>query len=66
MKLAILLLLLIIFGRWFNRGFAEEHYQGYTRKAEAVNKTATEMIDLAVAWNQPFFACLHYCDPHTP
>ena len=61
-------------GRWFNRGFAEEHYQGYrwetkyrnARKAEAVNNTAMKMIDLAVAQNQPFFAFLHYWDPHTP
>ena len=61
-------------GRWFNRVFAEEHYQGYrwetkyrnARKAEAVNNTAMKMIDLAVAQNQPFFAFLHYWDPHTP
>ncbi len=61
-------------GRWFKRGFPEELYRGYTwetkyhkaRKAEAVNQTAIEVMDIAQAQDKPWFAFLHYWDPHTP
>ena len=61
-------------GRWFQRGFAEDVYRGYqwetrylnARKAEAVNKTAIELLEIAQAQDKPWFAFLHYWDPHTP
>ena len=61
-------------GRWFKRGFADDRYRGYTwerdyhnaRKAEAVNQTAMEVLDIARAQDKPWFAFLHYWDPHTP
>lgn len=61
-------------GRWFQRGFPEAQYRGYqwetgyrkARKAEAVNQTAIELLDLAQAQDKPWFAFLHYWDPHTP
>ena len=61
-------------GRWFQRGFAEEVYRGYkwesrylnARKAEAVNKTAIELLEVAQSQDKPWFAFLHYWDPHTP
>ena len=59
-------------GRWFSRGF--DMYEGYSwtmkyknaRKAEAVNKTAFKVLDAARSQEKPFFAFLHYWDPHTP
>ncbi len=59
-------------GRWFSRGF--DLYEGYSwtmkykgaRKAEAVNKTAFKVLDAARGQDKPFFAFLHYWDPHTP
>ena len=61
-------------GRWFQRGFSEDHYRGYrwesryrnARKAEAVNQTAIELLEIAQAQAKPWFAFLHYWDPHTP
>ncbi len=61
-------------GRWFQRGFSEGHYRGYqwesryrsTRKAEAVNDTAIELLEIAQAQDKPWFAFLHYWDAHTP
>lgn len=61
-------------GRWFQRGFPDNQYRGYSwetrynnaRKAEAVNKTAIELLELAQSQDQPWFAFLHYWDPHTP
>ena len=61
-------------GRWFQRGFPENQYQGYqwetryrnARKAEAVNQTAIEVLELAQSQDKPWFAFLHYWDPHTP
>ena len=61
-------------GRWFKRGFPDDLYRGYkwemkyhnARKAEAVNKTAMELLDIARSQNKPWFAFLHYWDPHTP
>ena len=61
-------------GRWFQRGFPEGHYRGYqwetgyrrARKAEAVNETAMEVLGLAQEQEAPWFAFLHYWDPHTP
>ncbi len=61
-------------GRWFQRGFSSAHYRGYqwetryraARKAEAVNQTAMELLDIARAQDSPWFAFLHYWDPHTP
>lgn len=59
-------------GRWFSRGF--QVYEGYSwpmryknsRKAEAVNKTAFRVLDVARSQDKPFFGFLHYWDPHTP
>ncbi|MDE0637165.1 MAG: sulfatase [Candidatus Poribacteria bacterium] len=61
-------------GRWFQRGFLENQYRGYqwetryqnARKAEAVNQTAIELLELAQSQDKPWFAFLHYWDPHTP
>ncbi|MDE0481558.1 MAG: sulfatase-like hydrolase/transferase [Candidatus Poribacteria bacterium] len=61
-------------GRWFQRGFPENQYRGYqwetryrnARKAEAVNQTAIELLELAQSQDKPWFAFLHYWDPHTP
>lgn len=61
-------------GRWFQRGFSDEHYRGYqwetryrgARKAEAVNQTAMQLLDIAQAQDKPWFAFLHYWDAHTP
>lgn len=61
-------------GRWFQRGFPENQYRRSqwetryhsARKAEAVNKTAIELLDLAQSQDKPWFAFLHYWDPHTP
>lgn len=61
-------------GRWFQRGYTDNHYRGYqwesryqnARKAEAVNKTAMELLDIAQSQDKPWFAFLHYWDPHTP
>ena len=36
------------------------------RKAEAVNETAMALLDLAQSQDRPWFAFLHYWDPHTP
>jgi arylsulfatase A-like enzyme len=59
-------------GRWFARGF--DMYEGYSwtmkyksaRKAEAVNRTSFRVLDAARSQEKPFFAFLHYWDPHTP
>ncbi len=60
-------------GRWFSRGF--EVYEGYFwqrdpgqpwRKAEAVNETALRVLDECSKQDRPWFAFLHYWDPHTP
>ena len=61
-------------GRWFQRGFSEDHYRGYqwesgyrnARKAEAVNQTAIDLLEIAQAQAKPWFAFLHYWDAHTP
>ncbi len=61
-------------GRWFQRGFPDNQYRGYSwesryqnaRKAEAVNQTAVELLELAQSQDKPWFAFLHYWDPHTP
>ncbi|MCZ6680150.1 MAG: sulfatase [Candidatus Poribacteria bacterium] len=61
-------------GRWFKRGFADDLYRGYkwemkyhnARKAEAVNQTAMDVLDIARSQDKPWFAFLHYWDPHTP
>ena len=61
-------------GRWFQRGFPDNQYRGYqwetrcrnARKAEAVNQTAIEVLELAQSQDKPWFAFLHYWDPHTP
>ena len=61
-------------GRWFQRGFSDDHYRGYqwerryrnARKAEAVNQTAIELLEIAQTQSKPWFAFLHYWDPHTP
>ncbi|MCY4404632.1 MAG: sulfatase [Candidatus Poribacteria bacterium] len=61
-------------GRWFQRGFPDNQYRGYSwesryqnaRKAEAVNQTAIELLELAQSQDKPWFAFLHYWDPHTP
>ena len=61
-------------GRWFQRGFPDSQYCGYqwetryrnARKAEAVNQTAIELLELAQSQDKPWFAFLHYWDPHTP
>ena len=61
-------------GRWFQRGYAEDHYRGYSwetryfnaRKAEAVNRTAIPLLEIAQSQDSPWFAFLHYWDPHTP
>lgn len=60
-------------GRWFSRGF--DFYQGYQwardpgggwRKAEAVTKSALEVLGEAAGQERPFFVFLHYWDAHTP
>lgn len=60
-------------GRWFSRGF--ELYEGYQwepdpkgawRKGEAVTDTALRVLDQCVAQHKPWFAFVHYWDPHTP
>jgi arylsulfatase A-like enzyme len=60
-------------GRWFTRGF--DVYEGYDwprdsldgwRKAEGVNATALKVLKACAEQNRPFFAFLHYWDPHTP
>lgn len=61
-------------GRWFQRGFPDNQYRGYSwesryqnaRKAEAVNQTAIELLELVQSQDKPWFAFLHYWDPHTP
>ena len=61
-------------GRWFQRGFPDNQYRGYSwesryqnaRKAEAVNRTAIELLELVQSQDKPWFAFLHYWDPHTP
>ena len=35
-------------------------------EGRAVNQTAMELLDLAQAQDKPWFAFLHYWDPHTP
>jgi len=59
-------------GRWISRGF--EIYEGYSwasspngcRKAEAVNQTALRVLQHCTTQDRPWFAFLHYWDPHTP
>jgi len=59
-------------GRWFARGF--EVYEGYDwpkdaagwRKAEGVNASALKVLSACEQQSKPFFAFLHYWDPHTP
>ncbi len=60
-------------GRWFKRGY--DFYEGYMwdrdpkgawRKAEAVNKTAFRVLEACASQDKPWFAFLHYWDPHTP
>ena len=60
-------------GRWFNRGY--DLYEGYNwnqdpsgawLKAEAVNGTALRVLDACEQQDKPWFAFLHYWDPHTP
>ena len=60
-------------GRWFDRGY--DMYQTFHwnrdptrpwRKAEAVNETAFDILDACEAQDAPWFAYLHYWDPHTP
>ncbi len=61
-------------GRWFQRGYEDDHYRGYSwetrylnaRKAEAVNRTAIDLLEIAQSQDRPWFAFLHYWDPHTP
>lgn len=59
-------------GRWFARGF--NVYEGYDwpkgadgwRKAEGVNLSALKVLKACARQSRPFFAFLHYWDPHTP
>jgi len=60
-------------GRWFRRGY--DVYEGYQwnhdpngawRKAEAVNETAMRVLDQCEGQDKPWFAFVHYWDPHTP
>ena len=60
-------------GRWLKRGF--DVYEGYMwerdphgawRKAEAVNETAFKIVKECAQKDKPWFAFLHYWDPHTP
>jgi arylsulfatase A-like enzyme len=63
-------------GRWMPRGFdVYETYaiapspDGYWRKAEAVLEAARRVVAelaAAVRRGQPFFAFVHFWDPHTP
>lgn len=60
-------------GRWFNRGY--DLMQSYNwdcditqpwRKAEATNGAAWEVLQACTGQDKPWFAFLHYWDPHTP
>ncbi len=60
-------------GRWFTRGY--DLVQGYNwgtdvkqpwRKAEAVNEASWEVLKACTGQDKPWFAFLHYWDPHTP
>lgn len=60
-------------GRWFDRGY--DVYENFHwvrdtskpwRKAEAVNETAFEILKACDAQDKPWFAFVHYWDPHTP
>ncbi len=60
-------------GRWFARGF--ELRQSYRwerdpgqpwRKGEAVNEAAFLVLEACARRRRPWFAFLHYWDPHTP
>jgi arylsulfatase A-like enzyme len=60
-------------GRWFTRGY--DLYKGYRwgrntqrpwRKAEAVNRAARGVLKACADQDRPWFAFLHYWDPHTP
>ncbi|MDH7569564.1 MAG: sulfatase [Armatimonadota bacterium] len=60
-------------GRWFRRGFAlyqgyqwEPDPQGAWRKGEAVTDAALRVLDACARQDKPWFAFLHYWDPHTP
>jgi arylsulfatase len=60
-------------GRWMRRGF--DLYEGYMwdhdpqgawRKGEAVNAAAFRILEACAAQDKPWFAFVHYWDPHTP
>jgi arylsulfatase A-like enzyme len=60
-------------GRWLRRGY--DVYAGYMwerdphgawRKAEAVNETAFKVLRECAERQKPWFAFIHYWDPHTP
>lgn len=60
-------------GRWFHRGYeVTESYRWSAdptqswRKAEAVNEAAFRVLDACEGQDKPWFAFLHYWDPHTP
>ena len=60
-------------GRWFSRGFElyegdqwEPDPKGAWRKGEAVTDTALRVLDHCVAQHKPWFAFVHYWDPHAP
>ncbi len=60
-------------GRWFERGydvyerFSWDHDPtGAWRKAEAVNDAALKVLAQCDGQDKPWFAFIHYWDPHTP
>ena len=60
-------------GRWFTRG--HDLIEGYNwnidcaqpwRKAEAVSAASWKVLEACTSQKKPWFAFLHYWDPHTP
>ena len=60
-------------GRWFARGY--DLYKPFRwgrnparpwRKGEAVNRSAFKVLEACDSQEKPWFAFLHYWDPHTP
>ncbi len=60
-------------GRWFERGY--DLYKRFRwgrkttnpwRKGEAVNRAAFKVLEACDSQDKPWFAFLHYWDPHTP
>jgi arylsulfatase A-like enzyme len=60
-------------GRWLRRGYDVYESYGWAtdinqpwRKAEAVQEASMKVLDACERQDKPWFAFLHYWDPHTP